>query len=106
MRWDCGDVCLFAQVPYFDCVIVSTSCEVVAGVHELQGDHLALVTLESQDALACAEIPEMADAVEVTACEQGTILVKRKRVNRRRMALLQQELLLSLNIPETPSVVM
>lgn len=61
---------------------------------------------ESEYAFACSKIPEVANSMQVSARDQRAIFMKWKWIDSRCMALLQEQLLLSLDVPQSPSLIM
>ena len=71
MRWNRGDALTLAQIPYLDSVVVSSRDQVSTCWEELNGDQLlAHVVCEAVDVLACSQVPELANSVQITASQE------------------------------------
>jgi len=63
------------------------------------------VVLEREDALACSKVPEEANTLQVSTGEECSVLLERQGVHRASMAFLHEQLLLRLQVPQAPCVV-
>ena len=76
MSRDCLHVALLAQVPDLHCVVVTSSCDLIAVRQELDRDDLFHVGRELKDVLATPEVPYESNAMEVTGADERAITLE------------------------------
>lgn len=106
MRWNDLYAVFPPNIPHSECVIISSRNHLIAILADIRTQYILNMSLHLQHYLPYPQIPHRAYPCKVSRIQQRAIRVQRHSVNRFSMSSLCKNLVLRLQVPETPRHIM